>query len=432
MANPHSLPFQSSNTKKRPAQLPLPSSNTAPPVTSPTKSAMNRARPSSMSEESIKNIFPISSAPNSPFSTSPRMHNLPLSIDTARAASPTFSSFQSPTAACTTHAGGIQPSASFFRPSKPTHQPFSPTSALSGSALKSPPPIAPQDGDAFQLSRLGKHSNTSSEENMTSLDDAPSIAEDAQPPANCSPHQLPLNSSKRVKHSREPLLPIGGRVPMSPAAGTSKLPSLARGILDRSVNSGPASASAATSGFRGSIEKVLKRGLSVDSTRRSSSTRANLSLEGRVPDEERGFHTGSTVGTFQNIAPGMHSPRSVSSPMPSFVPVPPGGHPPLAATPVMNPKTGKPLRNYERNKSRNTFFFRGRLLTGGDHPPWAFIGSVLVTLAITGVWFGTTVVWWAQNQSPAIAAVGGYLCLLTISSMFVTVCFSPPQKCLSA
>ena len=66
--------------------------------------------------------------------------------------------------------------------------------------------------------------------------------------------------------------------------------------------------------------------------------------------------------------------------------------------------------------------FRGRILTGGD-TPWAFLASLTVVLGITGVWFGTTCVWWWRNESPAVAGVGTYMCLLTISSMCATVRF---------
>jgi palmitoyltransferase ZDHHC9/14/18 len=78
------------------------------------------------------------------------------------------------------------------------------------------------------------------------------------------------------------------------------------------------------------------------------------------------------------------------------------------------------MRNYETHPSRNKFFCRGRFLTGGDSP-LAFIASLGVTLGITGVWFGTTCVWWWRNESPAVAAVGAYLCLITISTMLTTV-----------
>jgi palmitoyltransferase ZDHHC9/14/18 len=82
--------------------------------------------------------------------------------------------------------------------------------------------------------------------------------------------------------------------------------------------------------------------------------------------------------------------------------------------------TGKLVRNYQRHTSRNRFFFGGRGLTGGDSP-WAFFAASVLVLGISGVWFGTTCLWWWLNVSPAVAIVGAYLCLVTISSMLVTV-----------
>jgi len=48
-----------------------------------------------------------------------------------------------------------------------------------------------------------------------------------------------------------------------------------------------------------------------------------------------------------------------------------------------------------------------------------------LTLGITGVWFGTTCVWWWRNESPAVAAIGAYLCLITISTMMTTAFRDP-------
>lgn len=82
-----------------------------------------------------------------------------------------------------------------------------------------------------------------------------------------------------------------------------------------------------------------------------------------------------------------------------------------------------PERHWQIFPSRNTFFLNGRLLTGGDSP-LAFIFSLTVVFAIAGVWFGTTCVWWWTHESPAVAAVGVYMCLLTIASMLATVSWS--------
>lgn len=104
-----------------------------------------------------------------------------------------------------------------------------------------------------------------------------------------------------------------------------------------------------------------------------------------------------------------------------FVPTPPPGmDPPLAAVPIRHAESGRPMKNYELHPSRNRFFFGGRIVAGGDSP-WAFIATLAVVLVVTGVWFGTTCVWWWNHESPAVAAVGAYMCLLTVSSMFATV-----------
>ena len=60
------------------------------------------------------------------------------------------------------------------------------------------------------------------------------------------------------------------------------------------------------------------------------------------------------------------------------------------------------------------------MITGGDSP-WAFLASLAVVCVISGVWFGDTCVWWWHNKSPVVAAVGAYMCLLTVSTMLATV-----------
>ena len=115
------------------------------------------------------------------------------------------------------------------------------------------------------------------------------------------------------------------------------------------------------------------------------------------------------------------------SPEPSFIPTPPNQYPPISAVPLINSKTGKYVRRYESHPSRNRFFLGGRILTGGDSP-WAFMASFTLVLTIAGVWFGTTAVWWWRNKSPAVAIVGAYLSLLTISTMLTTVCLSSVER----
>jgi hypothetical protein len=65
----------------------------------------------------------------------------------------------------------------------------------------------------------------------------------------------------------------------------------------------------------------------------------------------------------------------------------------------------------------------------GGAKPWAFIGSLTLVFGIAGVWLGTTAIWWWHNESPAVAAVGAYMCLLTISLMLSTVGLSILEVC---
>jgi len=111
---------------------------------------------------------------------------------------------------------------------------------------------------------------------------------------------------------------------------------------------------------------------------------------------------------------------------PNFIPYPPATKPdyPLSAVPVKRKKSSGYVRNYERMASANRWFMRGHLLMGGAKP-WAFIGSLTLVFGIAGVWLGTTSIWWWQNQSPAVAVVGAYMCLLTISLMLSTAFKDP-------
>jgi len=110
----------------------------------------------------------------------------------------------------------------------------------------------------------------------------------------------------------------------------------------------------------------------------------------------------------------------------NFIPYPPptkSEYPP-SAVPVKREKSSSYLRNYEQIPSSNHWFLRGHVLTGGGKP-WAFIGSLILVFGIPGVWFGTTCIWWWHNESPAVAAVGAYMCLLTISLMLSTAFKDP-------
>lgn len=430
MSGQHSLPHspQTVNTHRlsqSSSQLPLPSGLNAPAPGSHRPYPTNRTpTPPTLTLSLAGTNTPTSSHPRSP--TSP-----PSNIST-------FQHHQQPSAPVyfsSTHAGGIQPSASFFRPSRPDHQ--QPQYSRPHSATSDAGPLHVPDPDVFQLAPLTKHISNSSDEQFGSMMGAVS---DSTTEGQFAP-------LKRVKKSREPLLPIGGR------PNLSQRPSL---IHERSqggnrFNGGPSNPLSATRGtatgrMRSSIDRVFTfgRGLSFDSIRKSTSTRnatpeGRMTFEGKPHDEESGFPLTPTISATRqnnspspvnfsqslNVASARLSPlQPTLSPSPapsSYMPTPPPHNgPPLSAIPIIDPSTGKPMRNYQRHPSRNRFFLQGRILTGGDSP-WPFIGSLLVILTISGVWIGTTSVWWWENESPAVTIIGAYLCLITISTMLATV-----------
>lgn len=253
---------------------------------------------------------------------------------------------------------------------------------------------------------------------------------------------LPARNSK---FSREPLLPIGaGSLKRAASSGTqNSWPSVSRGQPDNptsKMSMSTSSASAAGARVRDSLGKL---GISLDSVRRSlslagspvasphSNVHPKLSVEAGSPVSQS--HGGTTLEAKQfddEYVPRYKPSTSASiqlrrTPSPSFAPYPPNDMIiPLAAVPRTDPKTKRPMRNYQSHPSRNHFFCRGALLTGGDSP-WAFIGSFTVALGIAGTWFGTTCVWWWHNESPAVAIIGAYMCLLTISSMLTTAFRDP-------
>ncbi|KAJ6597034.1 DHHC palmitoyltransferase-domain-containing protein [Mycena vulgaris] len=372
MSAPPSSPVNGS-----PGQLPLPSTLTQAPPNSPPR----HTRQGSTST---------TAGPSTPSAMS------------AQSKSPTIPTFTPQYHHSSTHAGGIQPSASFFRPSRPNHQYRQPSVESA---------VAPTDGDVYNLSSLTKHISNSSDEPAGSI--AGGTAEDEY-------------TKQRPKQSREPLLPLSSR------------PSLSRPVLPHqrsgSSSNGPLSPTRGATGrlVRTSLERVfsLHRGMSVDSLHKGAGREG-----GRPAFEPRGDEGGhplyelpaspykspTAAGGFLSSEAG-HTAPSVS-PEPSFA-APAQHDPPRAAMPVLDSVTHAPLRKHQLHPSRNRFFLGGRLLTGGDSP-WAFIGSFVLALTISGVWFGTTAVWWWHNESPAVAAVGAYIALITISSMLATATRDP-------
>ncbi|EIW60148.1 uncharacterized protein TRAVEDRAFT_27826 [Trametes versicolor FP-101664 SS1] len=323
----------------------------------------------------------------------------------------------------TTHVGGIIPSSSFFHPSRPNYPAPSPTPPLPRpSTTDSVSSVGGTPADVLRLAALGgAYQRDRISEGTDSADHS---AEDVK-----SSTLVPSLRTASMKYSREPLLPIGNGP--TETSGAANRPTVQTSPYGRNENAG--------SRMRDSFEKLFKRRFSLEGNRRSPTSPVHpgpstaFGLQSRSAEISPVNFELNVDGTdLSPTSPGHRkhslSPLQGSSTSlnhASFIATPPTHmNPPLSATPVLDSRTGKPMRNYQLHPSRNRFFLGGRLLTGGDSP-WAFIASLIVVLSITGIWFGTTCVWWWQNESPAVAAVGAYMCLLTISSMFATAFRDP-------
>lgn len=396
----------SSNTPKkhRPAHLPLPSSNfSAAPVQRFQDSVQALQRSASLGSKSgIPHNRSISNAASlKPAFSARGPRDYPLTSP------PNVTTFQLPQIPSTTHAGGILPSSSFFRPSRPVHS--RPSSSISLTSNDIPPAPHSAPPDQHPLSILT--SNISHESDLRSYGDPASIRDTSR--------QL----SKRLKQSREPLLPLNNKQVVASASAPART----------SIHLDPSYKITSTNRMRHSFDRVF-RGLSFDSIRRSTSSLGHtLSPRLSYAEEHPPFPRNPSV---DNLTPPPHRTKSPHSPpliriassdsqsfsaTPNhvFISVPPDNHAPLSAIPRVPMQ-----RIYQQHPSRNRFFCSGRLLTGGDSP-WAFIASLTLVLGLSGVWFGTTCVWFWHNESPAIAAVGAYMTLLTACCMLTTACRDP-------
>lgn len=328
-----------------------------------------------------------------------------------------------------TYSGGIPPSAAFFHPLRPGQaspslpsfaRPSSPGSIVSASAT------APVHIDIAPFTREDTRDTGYDESlNMSSTEDLP-------------------HPAKSTKHSRDPLLPVG----RARGATVSSRPSIAisgpYGKSEASISAGGR--------MRGSFEKLFRRGLSFEAGARRSpgGVHAHTGGQGQGEDGDPAAACISRSRQASPVTPSAHhgtfdlAPRaeeglarykaataarrssaslthshSHSGPLSLWDPVRPTDVPPLDAVPRLTAK-GAPMRAWHTHPSQNRFFCGGRALTGGD-APWAFGASLALLLGIAGAWFGTTCVWWWRHASPAVAAVGAYVCLLTISSMCATV-----------
>ena len=325
-----------------------------------------------------------------------------------------------------THAHGILTAPPFFHPSHPSQQLFPAPDASRRSSVASshvPSHLHHREAmhSAFPLQTLPQDAPYDSDGHSDTFP----VAGDrtSRHSMQDDPSELPMRSQKQ---SREPLLPISGLARSgsgSQATHRSK-PSLARNVVEKNA----ANASAAAR-VRDSIER-FRKGLSLESMRRSLSGSASASQSRMTADlpSARSTNAATPFEVKESSDEGYKTsdvvPLDLRHPPSNFIPYPPTpatkSEYPLSSVPMKHEKVSGHVRNYERILSSNRWFLHGHLLMGGAKP-WAFLGSLTVVFSIAGVWLGTTCVWWWQNKSPAVAIVGAYMSLLTVSLMLSTV-----------
>lgn len=448
--------FQPRRNSSQNAQLPLPLTLSA---RSPTRAQFNTDPPGGTSSRPSSAHSITATMPHTPH-TPQRPRGASLLANRALGAnfspnSPTHVSSSPHNRS--THAGGIQPSMSFFRPSRPDYQDTYSRPSSFASSDEVTEHLAETEG--YALSRLSPIGSPARPHVAPETEDVDVEAIEEGVPVDDQEGTLQEQDAQgggernrsigRAKHSKEPLLPISGRPGgLGARRNTSSRQRQMVGLgVTFPKGSGAQGGGKRLSGgsiMKTSIDRVfsLRRGLSIDSIRRSTQE-----TEGRLtpvkdgmaynlrhsthfrrssasPSTPRHKHTsGHYQGTVKrhshSLSVSRHTPIS-PSPDPSFISQPPDSPTSLSQVPVKDPKTGRVVRRYEQHPSRNRFFFRGHLLTGGDSP-WAFMICFAIVLGLSGVWFATTCVWWWHNESPAVAVVGAYMALLAISSMLATV-----------
>ena len=420
MASQRSLPFSPSTptvpVSQRPSQLP--SSLSTVGLSTKFESVTTRGNASNSGKHARTG------------STASRPRPTSTSEDPS---SPTRRTFQGslgrsgPNPLSATHAHGILPPPPFFHPSHPSQQLLpAPDASRRSSMASSHVPSHLHDREAmhsaFPLQPLPQDAQYDSDGHSDSFP----VTGDRTSPHSMQdgPSELPMRNQKQ---SREPLLPISGHARSGSGSQTThrSKPSLARNVVEKNA----ANASAAAR-VRDSIER-FRKGLSLESMRRSLSGSASAS-QSRVTADLPSARSMSNVATPFEVKESSDEdyktsdvvPLDLQHPPSNFIPYPPTpttkSEYPLSSVPVKHEKTSGYVRNYERILSSNRWFLNGHLLMGGAKP-WAFLGSLTLVLSIAGVWLGTTCVWWWHNKSPAVAIVGAYMSLLTISLMLSTV-----------
>lgn len=357
-----------------------------------------------------------------------------------------------------THAGGILPSASFFHPSRPTYYTdlgppgfiqnagALPISAFSRSVGLSHPNARPDSIGSESFAQTSDEAGG----NASGRDRAGSTGTSSGPGLGS------VSRSFSTKVSREPLLPIGQKpkpiVTGPPVVGRNpsvrKLPGV--GHSPRWNEGSSASAKSTEGGSNGStggrvrtsVERFLRKTLTGDAQaleelelehEESMDVTEGSPSRHRIAEEpfiefkhtEKGHANGDTMVDIGRNIGTTYDPRSIRSrppghQYPNFNATPPSDGIPLSRKPILD-SSGKPVQKYTLHPSKNSFFFKGRVLTGGDSA-WPFICTLIVLLGVSGTWLGTTAVWWWKNESPAVTIIGAYLCLLTLSNMLATVC----------
>ncbi|KAG8834385.1 Eukaryotic peptide chain release factor GTP-binding subunit [Serendipita sp. 400] len=253
--------------------------------------------------------------------------------------------------------------------------------------------------------------------------------------------RISAHGMTRVKPSREALLPIGEKDTLSaPTSGKASPHGGVRGSLEKIFRRTTSSEREREGPTPILKDKDISRSPIHDHARAASSLSARLQRHSSLAESKGGPKDNIKATELEPISDPKQSQDHVKTQpvMEILHEAPPA---PVVAETVQEEEaiphdafegvaldgqrfTYGPRKNWQEHPSQNTFFLGGRLLTGGDSP-LAFLFSISVVLAIGGVWFGTTAVWWWKYESPAVALVGAYMCLLTISSMMATALRDP-------
>ncbi|KAH7104089.1 hypothetical protein BKA62DRAFT_593065, partial [Auriculariales sp. MPI-PUGE-AT-0066] len=325
----------------------------------------------------------------------------------------------SPTSPSSTHIGNILAPASFFRPSRPSQQ--ASTNSQMSSSRSLPHSIGPAATHAHRVS--------TSMNNLSIPRKNGAIPDSAIPLASFAARRTSMHSKRMSRSSTSSDQLFGNSTvpeethdgdvvldvlpPARPMA--SREPLLTPLEQTRAQQQSPPNRQSQSSiaqsptagGMRGSIEQFFRRSFSRESL-------------GLSPGKERVIQHLPPVSDQSPVHKERKQARFVTPPIDNLSVM----HPPWMKQMGISRATGKPARNYEIHMGANRFLFRGRAMLGGDRP-YAFLGTLFVWCTFVGFWMGTTCVWWWKNLSPALAAVGAYLCLLTLSSLLATAFRDP-------